>query len=400
MLWSEKLRSAGEGRAPATRQASGALPKVRFGDVVRQVKTNVEPTEAGLDKYVAGEHMDSNNLRLTRWGTVGDGYLGPAFHRRFAAGQVLYGSRRTYLRKVAIAPFEGVCANTTFVVEALDAEALLPDFLPFVMVTEDFHAHSIARSKGSVNPYINWRDIANFEFVLPPVEEQARLARLLGAAQTSAEKWDRAADSARAARHAALYDAMAQGYSRVRLGDVAEVRNGTTPSRKRPEYWNGSIPWLPTAKVNDRRVRQAGEFITDAALRQCPLKLIPSGSVLVAMIGQGKTRGMVARLELDACINQNFAAVTPRDEVDSMYLFHYLDGSYAALRRVSQGTNQGALNCRLVSDFQVTLPPLSTQREIGEQLGACEVAEGVARAHAEECRSLQRALAQDLIRGA
>jgi type I restriction enzyme S subunit len=140
--------------------------RVRLGDVVRQVKTTVDPRTSGLERYVAGEHMDSDELRIKRWGTVGDGYLGPAFHRAFKAGQVLYGSRRTYLRKVAYADFDGICADTTFVAESLDPTVLLPRLLPFVMTTESFHAHSIAQSKGSVNPYVNWSDLAWYEFDL------------------------------------------------------------------------------------------------------------------------------------------------------------------------------------------------------------------------------------------
>ena len=155
---------------------------VKFGDVVRQVKDKVDPQTAGLERFVAGEHMDTDNLHIRHWGGVGDGYLGPAFHMRFRPGQVLYGSRSTYLRKVAVAEFEGITANTTYVIEPRDPEVLLPDFLPFVMSTERFHEHSIQQSKGSVNPYINFSDIAWYEFPLPPVDEQRRIADLLWAA--------------------------------------------------------------------------------------------------------------------------------------------------------------------------------------------------------------------------
>lgn len=91
--------------------------RVRFGDVVRQVKDIVNPNKSGLERYIAGEHMNTDDLRIRRWGTIGKGYLGPAFHMHFRPGQVLYGSRRTYLRKVAVPNFEGICANTTFVLE-------------------------------------------------------------------------------------------------------------------------------------------------------------------------------------------------------------------------------------------------------------------------------------------
>lgn len=157
---------------------------VKFGDVVRSVKISVDPETSGLDRYVAGEHMDTGDLHIRRWGTVGDGYLGPAFHRKFTAGQVLYGSRRTYLRKVALADFDGICANTTFVLEPA-GDHLLPKLLPFIMQTEAFTDHSVKNSKGSVNPYVNWGDIASFEFALPPKDEQRRISEVLWAADAA-----------------------------------------------------------------------------------------------------------------------------------------------------------------------------------------------------------------------
>lgn len=144
-------------------------------------KEKVDPTSGDVDRYIAGEHMASDDLKILRWGEVGDGYLGPAFHRRFHSGQILYGSRRTYLRKVAVAEFDGVTANTTFVVETKDPSVLLQEFLPFVMTAEPFHKFAILESRGSVNPYVNWSDIERYEFDLPPLDEQKRLADLLWA---------------------------------------------------------------------------------------------------------------------------------------------------------------------------------------------------------------------------
>lgn len=153
--------------------------RVAYGDVVRKVNDRVDPETSGLERYVAGEHMDTDDLRIRRWGIIGDGYLGPAFHMRFKRGQVLYGSRRTYLRKVAVLHFEGVTANTTFVLESKDPKILLPDLLPFIMQTESFHQYSIEQSKGSVNPYINYSDLTKYEFALPSLEEQRRIAEVL-----------------------------------------------------------------------------------------------------------------------------------------------------------------------------------------------------------------------------
>jgi type I restriction enzyme S subunit len=152
---------------------------VKFGDVVHQIKDKVDPKRSGVERFIAGEHMDTDDLRIRRWGEITDNYLGPAFHMRFVPGQVLYGSRRTYLRKVAVPDFEGICANTTFVLESANPDMLLPELLPFIMSTESFHNHSVKQSKGSVNPYINFSDLAWYEFALPPLAEQRRIATLL-----------------------------------------------------------------------------------------------------------------------------------------------------------------------------------------------------------------------------
>ena len=124
----------------ATSQVS--WPTAAFGDIVRQVKDKVDPEDSGLKRYIAGEHMDTDDLRIRRWGEIGDDYLGPAFHMRFKPGHVLYGSRRTYLRKIALPDFAGITANTTYVLESKDPSVLLPGLVPFIMQAESFHAHS------------------------------------------------------------------------------------------------------------------------------------------------------------------------------------------------------------------------------------------------------------------
>lgn len=151
-----------------------------FGDVAIQQKQTVDRENTELTKYVQGGHMNSEDLHLREWGELTDEYLGPAFIRRFDEGDILYGSRRTYLRKVVIAPFSGITSNTTFVMKA-NEENIDKRLLPFIMMSEGFTENSIKNSKGSVNPYINWKDIAKYEFLLPPKDQQAKLAELLWA---------------------------------------------------------------------------------------------------------------------------------------------------------------------------------------------------------------------------
>ena len=162
-------------------------PLVKFGDVAIQQKESVDRENTELTRYVKGEHMASEDLHIREWGELTDEYLGPAFIRKFEHGDILYGSRRTYLRKVAVAHFDGITANTTFVIKANEAK-IDKRLLPFIMLSEGFAEHSIRNSKGSVNPYVNWKDIADYEFLLPPKDQQAQIAELLWAMDEVLEK--------------------------------------------------------------------------------------------------------------------------------------------------------------------------------------------------------------------
>lgn len=155
------------------------MAKYYFGDIVREVKDKVDRNNNPYEYYIAGDHMDTDELHLLRRGTFAGSDVGPAFIRVFRPGQVLYGSRRTYLRKVAVADFEGITANTTFVLESKDEKILLQSLLPFIMQSERFTQHSIKRSKGSTNPYVLFSDLCDYELELPDIEEQRTLSRLL-----------------------------------------------------------------------------------------------------------------------------------------------------------------------------------------------------------------------------
>lgn len=155
------------------------MSKVKFGDVVKDIKNTVDRNNNPYEFYVAGNHMDTEDLKIHRKGKFATDDVGPAFIREFKEGQVLYGSRRTYLKKVAVTDFDGVTANTTFVLETRDKSKFLQELLPFVMLSDSFTQWSIMKSKGSTNPYVLFSDLAEFEFELPDFEKQRELAKLL-----------------------------------------------------------------------------------------------------------------------------------------------------------------------------------------------------------------------------
>ncbi|HWU32348.1 MAG TPA: restriction endonuclease subunit S [Marmoricola sp.] len=155
-----------------------AWERVTFGDVVHNVNETVRDLEsAGIDRIIAMEHMDPGELKIRRWGAASDG---TTFTRRVTPGQTLFGKRRAYQRKVAYAEFEGVCSSDIYTFEAVPAR-MLKEFLPFVVQSDGFFDHALGTSAGSLSPRTNWRDLANFEFDLPPLDEQTRIADMLWA---------------------------------------------------------------------------------------------------------------------------------------------------------------------------------------------------------------------------
>ena len=159
--------------------------KWRFDEVCRQVNTSSkDPVADGLDHVIGLEHIEPGNLHITKWDTL---EKETTFTRKFVKGQVLFGRRRAYQRKVAYAEFDGICSGDILVFEAIE-ENLLPELLPFLIQSDGFFEKALATSAGSLSPRTKFKELADYEFLLPPKSEQKRLAELLWAADEMIEK--------------------------------------------------------------------------------------------------------------------------------------------------------------------------------------------------------------------
>ena len=158
-----------------------------------------------------------------------------------------------------------------------------------------------------------------------------------------------------------------------RLRHCATVGNGSTPSRGNAAYWaEDGTPWLNSSVVNKEEVNAAEQFVTPVAIQECHLPLVSKGSVLLAITGQGKTRGRSVVLSIDATVNQHLAYITPKKSLLNPWFLRWtLFAAYEFLRSISDDTGgtKGALTCRDISDLSVPIPPMDEQRAIAAYIG-------------------------------
>ncbi|HFT8730442.1 TPA: restriction endonuclease subunit S [Escherichia coli] len=144
------------------------------------------------------------------------------------------------------------------------------------------------------------------------------------------------------------------------LGEIAtKIYSGGTPDTKRIEYWeNGTIPWMSSGEVNLKNIERTEKYITEAGLNNSSAKLVPRNSVVIALAGQGKTRGKVARIRIALATNQSLAALTfDEKKFSSDYVFHFLETQYESLRQISSGNSgRGGLNLQMISAYKIPIP--------------------------------------------
>jgi len=140
------------------------------------------------------------------------------------------------------------------------------------------------------------------------------------------------------------------------LGNIFDTTSGGTPSRSVKEYWNGCIPWITTSLVDFGIITRADEFISEVGLKNSAAKIFPRGTVLIAMYGQGKTRGQVALLSIEAATNQACAAILPRKEIDPNFVFLNLASRYEEMRQLSNSGGQENLSQSLIRELPFSYP--------------------------------------------
>ena len=253
----------------------------------------------------------------------------------------------------------------------IDQKKILPEFLEYVLRCKRALSYYKAKLRGSTarRRSLPTQTLLEFDIPLPDIQEQELILEVLRKVKKIIANRTEERESLNTltkARFVEMFGSIHESteYPYVAVKDLTDVISGGTPSRDKSEYWeDGTIPWVKTTELQNNIIVNVDEYITEAGLNGSSAKLVPVGTVLIAMYGQGKTRGMTAYLNIEACTNQACACILPSDRIDSMFMWKFFELSYEKLRSLAQGAGQPNLNGNMIKNFQVLVPPIELQRE-------------------------------------
>ncbi len=349
--------------------------KVRLGDLCEIITKGTTPTSVGYK-------FENQGINFVKVETINDNgefisdkfdFITEECHNSLSRSQlkkndILFSIAGTFGR-VAIVNDRILPANTNQALAILTLKSdidVLPSYLFRILKSERIKLTLEKDKVGVAIANFSLAQVANLEIPLPPLETQQKLVSEIATYQ-------KLIDGARAVieNYEPKFE-MKEEWEKVRLGEVLKSKSGTTPSREKSKYYeNGTIAWVKTLDLNDSHIIETEEKVTEIALKECSLTVLPIGTVLVAMYGGFNQIGRTGVLTIQATTNQAITALLPNEKVNPNFLNAVLNSKKEYWRQVAQGTRKDPnISKDDILAFEIPLPPLSVQSEIVEALEA------------------------------
>ncbi|WP_293735286.1 restriction endonuclease subunit S [uncultured Acinetobacter sp.] len=320
---------------------NGTIPWVKSGELKNRYITEVEEyiTDLAVEKSSA-KLVSKGSLLIAMYGaTVGE------------VSQLTFDAT-TNQAICNIQPDENVC-DVNYLYRFLESSK------PYLL----------NRRVGGGQPNISQGVIKDLEIPLPPLAEQRRIAAILDKADELRQKRQQAIEKLDQLLQATFIEMFGdpvsnpKGWVSSTLGEQCEVGTGSTPSRQNADYFEGNIPWVKSTEVDWGTITYTSETISEDGKNSARLKMYPKGSIILALYGQGITRGKSALLGIEATLNQACAALIAKKSISNYFIFSFLRFSYENLRNQARGGNQENLNLNIVKSFPIYLPPKELQEK-------------------------------------
>ncbi len=341
------------------------MTHVCLGDVAREIKQKV-PVDQELPT-VGLEHLDPGEVELAHW----DEGVETTFTKAFSKGQVLFGRRRAYLRKAAVAPFDGICSGDITVIAPKDN--LSPRLLPFIIQNDALFEHAVTNSAGSLSPRVKWQSLSQFEFELPSIAKQEDLADILWTAQETRSHYRQlltACDDVVKSQFVEMFDK--PGIPIKHLEDIADIQGGITKNKKR-EAMKLQLPYLRVANILPNELDLTEVKTIGLTEQEYEAVRLISGDLLIVEGNGSDTqigRSAIWNGQIDPCVHQNhLIRVRLRDEALPLYVQTFLSSSEGRRQIMAKAVNTSGLHTlstRKIRSIEIPVPPFSLQREFAD----------------------------------
>lgn len=327
------------------------MAKFTFGQIAKEVRLTYNGDKTDMP-IVGLEHIVPKELTVTNY----DINTNNTFTKSFKKGQILFGRRRAYQHKAAIATFNGICSGDITVIEPIEG-MVYPALLPFIVQNDAFFSHAVQGSAGSLSPRVKWEHLSSYEIELPSIEEQRVLAEKLWAAYRLKESYKRLlAATDEMVKSQFIEMTTRSELNKKSIGEIAEVRTGSTPSRSNPEYWNGTHYWVSAQDMGNKYIYDTLEKITDKGYATC--KVVPAGSILYVCRG---SIGVMSINTMDCATNQSICTATCKTGYNTEYLYYALKVAEKAIKKQGIGTSFKSLNQSAFASIEILFPAIEIQ---------------------------------------
>ncbi|MBR5592072.1 MAG: restriction endonuclease subunit S [Kiritimatiellae bacterium] len=328
------------------------MNKCLLGDVAIEHK---ETLKTGKEKYpvVGLEHLVPSEITLTSWEEGGEN----TFTKVFRKGNVLFGRRRAYLKKAAVAPFDGICSGDITVIEARP-DKILPEFLPFVIQNDALFDFAVSKSAGSLSPRVKWEHLKCYEFKLPSIEKQKELADLLWAIDRTKKAYQKllsVTDELVKSRFIEMFGAISAEKCTKRIKDYAEVLGGY--AFKSDLFCSNAIPVIRISNINNGCVVPDNSICFDELFwKENKRFRVEQDDILMAMSGATTGKVGIYKENRPALINQRVACIRAKTNIACpMFLFvaTQLEWMYNLIQETSAGCAQPNISGKQIENMPV-----------------------------------------------
>ena len=340
------------------------MAKYRFDQIAINSTEKKKPVEEDRFTYLGLEHLDSGTLKVTRFGAevapIGEKLV---MHK----GDVLFGKRRAYQKKVAIAPFDGIFSAHGMVLRPKE-DVIDKDFFPLFISSDYFLDAAIKISVGSLSPTINWRDLKNLEFEIPDIDTQRRLATVLWSMNETMESYKElisATDELVKSQFIEMFgDPIIndKGWKYATFPEVTTIVLGSTPRTNNDAYWNGNLKWISPAELSDNSfyVYDTEKHITEEGAKAARLRSFPAETVLFS------TRAPIGKTAIagsEMYCNQGFKNFICGPELKPVYLYYLLTVKKDYFQGLGTGTTFKELSRSAIEKISISVPPIELQTQ-------------------------------------